>query len=311
MTQPLPLPGPLRRLRERLRDTPEIASAWVGDGRMVDRHGGLWIALDYPPARGDGPRWGHGRPGHPGLEGILKRGTHRYRSVLQAIASRHEQLAAIPLELTGEATGACWRNPFLLGFDCAALYALLSERRPARYVEVGSGHSTRWADRARRDAGAQTRMTSIDPEPRVAVAGLADEVVVEALEDTDLAVFADLCAGDVVFFDGSHRAFMGSDATVFFCEVLPALAPGVLVGVHDVFLPADYPPDWAPRFYSEQYLLAAWLLAGGGRLTPVLPCHWVGAQSSLAAVLDPLWSDPRLAGVDRRGFTFWLETAPA
>lgn len=50
---------------------------------------------------------------------------------------------------------------------------------------------------------------------------------------------------DVVFLDGSHRVFMNNDASVFFLDGLPRLPPGVLVGVHDIFLPEDYGPDAA------------------------------------------------------------------
>ena len=64
---------------------------------------------------------------------------------------------------------------------------------------------------------------------------------------------------------------MNSDATVFFLEILPRLPGGVLVGIHDVFLPYDYPRDYADRYYSEQYLLAAHLIAGNPALEPVLP----------------------------------------
>jgi hypothetical protein len=110
-----------------------------------------------------------------------------------------------------------------------------------------------------------------------------------------------------VFFDGSHRAFMNSDATVFFLEILPALPAGVIVGIHDILLPWDYPPEWAPRYYSEQYLLAAALLARDPRLRTLLPCHHVATTADLAGRLAPLWDDARLRGTDPRGFAFWLE----
>ena len=61
-----------------------------------------------------------------------------------------------------------------------------------------------------------------------------------------------------------------SDATVFFTEILPKLSGGTMVGLHDIFLPHDYPADWLGRYYSEQYLLASWLL-GGTRLRIELP----------------------------------------
>ena len=130
-----------------------------------------------------------------------------------------------------------------------------------------SAPATRPSSRPARCAtgGFETRIVSIDPQPRAEVDELCDRVLRVPLEAADLSVFDELSDGDVLFFDGSHRTFMNSDATVFFLEVLPRLADGVLVGVHDVFLPYDYPRDFADRYYSEQYLLAAHLIAGNPR----------------------------------------------
>lgn len=268
------------------------------------------ITLDFPPAAADRPRYGHGRPPHARLQAILAHGDERYREQLDAIASYRDELLSVPVRRSGPLE-PWWCNAFLLGLDSASLYTFIRRRQPARYVEVGSGVSTRWVDRARRDGRTATRITAIDPQPREAISGIADDLVALELERADLTIFASLEAGDVVFVDGSHRVFMNSDATTFFLDVLPELAPGVLVGVHDIFLPADYLPEWGKRYYSEQYLLATWLLADGARIHPVLPCHYVGEHPTLAKVLAPLWSDPRLAGVDPRGFTFWLQTGPA
>ncbi len=107
-----------------------------------------------------------------------------------------------------------------------------------------------------------------------------------------------------MFVDGSHRVFTGSDATVFVLDLLPALAPGVLVGVHDVYLPDDYPPEVANRHYSEQYLLAALLLGQPAWLGLVLAAHFVTSGRSLVfGELQSLWRAARAAGASRR--TAW------
>jgi hypothetical protein len=165
--------------------------------------------------------------------------------------------------------------------------------------------------RARSDGGLDTRITSIDPFPRAEVDALCDEVIRRPFETADLSVLSGLEPNDIVFFDGSHRSFMNSDATVFFLEVLPALPPGIVVGIHDILLPWDYPPEWGPRYYSEQYLLAAGLIAEDPKLLPILPCHYIATTPELDASLAPLWEDRRLQAVDRRGFAFWLVTGPA
>jgi hypothetical protein len=194
----------------------------------------------------------------------------------------------------------------MLALDGVSLYGFMRSRTPRQYVEIGSGNSTKFVARARRDGRLDTRITSIDPHPRAEIDVLCDEVIRTHLESTDLSLFQTIQPGDMVFFDGSHRAFMNSDAVVFFLEILPSLPKGVLVGIHDILLPWDYPPQWGSRYYSEQYLLGCYLLAQGSTITPVLPCHYVSLVPSLSQILAPLWSNDGMRGVDKRGFTFWL-----
>ncbi len=147
---------------------------------------------------------------------------------------------------------------------CALLRAF--EFRPKRFVEVGSGDSTRSASRRRsiRDHSLPTLITSIDPTPRAEIDKLCDFVIRKPLEEVELDVFDELGPGDFLFIDGSHRSFSNSDVTVAFLDVLPRLRAGVVVHFHDIFWPYDYPPEWADRYYSEQYLL---------RLLPPFPAE--------------------------------------
>jgi hypothetical protein len=264
------------------------------------------IKLDYPVH--PRPRWGHGRPSHAGIRAVLDRDRDRYRGHLEAIVELREALTAIPTTAAEDPAVPHWINGFLPGLDAAALYAFLTRTDPALYLEVGSGNSTKFARRAIKDQGLRTRLVSIDPEPRAEVDALCDEVVRAPAEDVDLSVFDELGEGDLLFIDNSHRCLQNSDATVMFLEVLPRLKPGVLVEIHDVTLPDDYPPDWVDRFYSEQYLLAAWLLAGGDRFDVELPNHYVSHDDELASVLHPLWDGPTFEGVERHGGSFWLRT---
>ena len=146
--------------------------------------------------------------------------------------------------------------------DAVCLSGLVTKLNPRLYVEVGSGNSTKYVRRAISDHGLRTRVISIDPHPRAVIDQLCDEVICNKLEDCDLKVFADLGPEDVVFIDNSHRSFQNSDVTVFFAEVLPILKSGCHYGIHDIFLPYDYPGSWLSRFYNEQYLLMAYLLGG-------------------------------------------------
>ena len=101
---------------------------------------------------------------------------------------------------------------------------------------------------------------------------------------------------------------MNSDAVAFFLDVLPALPAGILVGVHDIRLPDEYPAEFADRWGSEQYLLASSLLAERPRIRPVLAGAYVSRYTSLGAVLDPLWTTPGFERVERHGDAFWFET---
>jgi hypothetical protein len=82
------------------------------------------------------------------------------------------------------------------------------------------------------------------------------------VEDIDLEFFSELNSGDVLFTDSSHTVKIGGDVNYLFLEVLPRLKAGVIVHIHDIFLPFDYRRDWVLdefRFWSEQYLLQAFL----------------------------------------------------
>jgi len=288
---------------DQLRRIPaRAATRWA---RFLYRRG--YLRVDYAPSADDRPRWGYDRPPHAGLYRVLAQRDADYRATLEELLTWAGDLRRIPVTATGPAEPA-WRNDWLPGLDAASLYGFLRSRRPARYLEIGSGTSTMVAERARRDGGLQTRITSIDPHPRAEIDRICDRVVREPLELADLTVFDDLGAGDIVFFDGSHRVFPNSDVTVFFLEVMPRLAPGVLVGIHDICLPEDYPHDIRQRVYSEQYMLAAVLLTPEPGFETVLPCWYVTRHPELRTVLDPLWSSPDLRGAPRHGGTFWLET---
>jgi hypothetical protein len=223
------------------------------------------ILLDYPVRCV--PRYGYGKPPHQALYEMIAARRAAYEKTLRAFLPCVNDLAVIPVHaIDSEPDDPHWVNGFLPGLDAVAIYGFLAIRNPGLYTEIGSGNSTKFARSAIRRRRLQTRITSIDPTPRANVAAIVDDIIVRPLEDVDVRLFDELGEGDMLFFDGSHRSFMNSDVTVFFLEILPRLRPGVLVGIHDICLPLDYPPAYAPHFYSEQYLLATYLLGGASRM---------------------------------------------
>lgn len=285
-------------LREQLRRVRNRARSARPDGRYS-------IELDFPPSSRLKPRWGRNRPVHRRLAALIAAHDANYAASLALIEEHATDLAALDLAETASGNSSMWSGSFFTGLDACALYAFLRSRDPALYIEIGSGLSTRFAARAKRDGGLRTMIVSIDPEPRQPIDSLCDMRIAEPLEEVDLGIFRGLVKGDVVFLDGSHRAFMNSDAVVFALDVLPDLAPGVLAGIHDVFLPDDYPLDWAERYYSEQYLLAAWLLAEGTRVRPVLASHHVCTSPLLNTRWRGVWSS--IAEGNPYGSSFWIE----
>jgi predicted O-methyltransferase YrrM len=267
----------------------------------------LRIPWDPPPVNGQ-PRYGYGQPSHARLEALLSRHDDIYRDVLGELRAYAADLAAIPLE-QADPLEPHWRSGYLFGFDGATLYGFIRSRAPSRYIEVGSGNSTLFVDRARRDGDIDTEIVSLDPQPRREIDSICDRVLRTPLEGADLEVFSQLEAGDMLFMDGTHRVFMNSDVTAFFLDVLPELAPGVLVGIHDIHLPDDYRPEHNDRYFSEQYMLAAYLLGEPSWMQPVLPCWYVSHHPDLKDLAHSL-IPPALAREDPHGVTFWLLTRP-
>jgi len=270
---------------------------WHMKGRQV-------LSLNYPFT--PRARWGHGRPPHPELYELVGRRRDDYAQTLKGFLDYAEQLRAIAVDEPRSPAEPNWLSPWLPLLDAVALYGMLCRYRPKRYVEIGSGYSTKFARRAIADHDLPTELVSIDPQPRAEIDRLCDRVIRCRLEDADLEVFSTLAAGDVLYMDGSHRCFPNSDVTVFFLEILPRLASGVVVQVHDISLPYDYPHGGLKRFYSEQYLLAVHLLARGASAEILLPNAFIAEEPDLVAHLDPLWTALGLGSAQKHGFGFWM-----
>lgn len=259
------------------------------------------IPLDYPV--NPRVRFGHGRPAHPQLAARLAEEGEAVDRVFGAVEAIRELLAEIPDELPKDAPlGPFWEQVWLPRQDAVLLGAQLFLQRPRRVLEIGSGVSTRFLDFFRRRLGLEFELYSIDPRPRVEVDSICDRLDRRAFEDVDLSEL-ELGPEDLVFFDGSHRSFQNSDATVFFLEFLPRLEPGVLVGIHDIFLPWDYPPEFRRRFYNEQYLLAALLLGGFEGWAVEFPAFAVATSTAGPG----RWAQLQGRGLaDSPGTSFWM-----
>jgi hypothetical protein len=267
------------------------------------------ISYEYPIPKAS--RFGNGLPPHPEIYALLDRGRDRYAQRLRAIIDMAPAFEGIPERATTDPTAPYWVNDFLPPMDSMALWQMLAEMEPTCYLEIGSGQSTRVARRAIAEQGLKTTVTSIDPHPRFEIDQLCDTVIRSRLEDVDQSIFGSLEAGDILFFDGSHRAFTGSDVSVFFLEILPRLTPGVIVHIHDIFLPNDYPTRWTRRAYSEQLMLATLLLFAKDQPTVLFPNQFISNDDELMDIVRRLLIRLDLWGLPRElrmgGSSFWFQ----
>jgi hypothetical protein len=268
---------------------------------------------DYYPVR-PRSRWEPEAP-HRRLRAILEAGRPTYEATLDLFSTHRATLHAVAQHPdVNRPSAPYWANQWFSTLDAASLVGFLLSRRPAQYFEIGSGHSTRFARYAIDAGGLTTKITSIDPEPRADIDKLCDRSIRAPLEACDLDLFRHAQPGDIVFYDGSHRVFQNSDTTVFFLEVLPRLAPGVLVHVHDIFLPCDYPAAWTGRLYSEQYLLAAMLLGMTSTFQVLLPNYFVCMDPDLGLRVRELFRAPTGPDIpflytnpgNTPGVSFWI-----
>lgn len=256
------------------------------------------------------PRYGHGNPPHQVLYEIINRNRDEYAGLLRKAIEYKDYFWAIrPRSKNKSDQDPVWDNGFFPGLDIIGLYLILSVYKPRKYIEIGSGNSTRVAFKAKKEQSLETLIVSIDPKPRAEIDRLADRVIRKRFEELNDNLYEELDENDILFIDNSHRILPNSDSTVFFMEVLPLLKKGVIVQVHDIYLPYDYPDFMCERFYSEQYGLAMFILANPSRYQVLLPNYFISEDKELSSVLSSLWNHSNLSGAERHGGSFWIRIA--
>ena len=180
-----------------------------------------------------------------------------------------EEYDRFPTAPTGDAAEFHLNGRTFDGTDALALYCMVRHFRPRTVLEIGSGLSSLLTAQAARLNG-DTQLICVEPYPNdVLKAGFPGltRLIAEPVQSIGLDQFERLGENDILFIDSSHVATIGSDVNYLFLEVLPRLRPGVIVHVHDIFLPREYRRDWVMeefRFWNEQYLLQAFLIFNAG-----------------------------------------------
>ncbi|WP_201755537.1 class I SAM-dependent methyltransferase [Paenibacillus glycinis] len=157
-------------------------------------------------------------------------------------------------------------NPNLSAGDAIGLHCMLRLLKPNRLIEVGSGYSSAVTlDTNEFFLDNSIKLTFIEPYPQLIKSLLKTEDVIEllvqGLQDTSLVVFEQLESGDVLFIDSTHVTKVDSDVNYLLFEVLPRLKSGVIIHLHDIFYPFEYPKEWIldGRCWNELYILRAFL----------------------------------------------------
>jgi hypothetical protein len=199
--------------------------------------------------------------------------------------------------------------------DAQVYYALIRHGRPRRIIEIGGGNSSLLAAAAclrnREDYGVKPHLTVIEPYPwdllKKGVRGV-DVLREERIQTVELELFTSLQAGDILFIDSSHVLRPGGDVQREYCEILPRLAPGVLVHIHDISLPKPYFPSYFQNhlYWNEQYLLQAFLTYNS-RYEVVWPGTYMYVQHAEEVVnAFPEIADMRVEYPLAEPSSFWL-----
>lgn len=277
MSSPLTLRARWRRLALGL---PTV----LGLGR-----GGWFIPHRYAPLL---PLSG-AQPPYPAIEALFERERPTFERVLDLVDANAALL---------EDMSALLDQAWFPALDAAVAVALIRERRPQRVAEIGSGHSTRILSRALQ--GSDGMLWAIDPAPRADIGSLAGVTIVPTtLQAAPDDVFTQLGAGDILFVDSSHILMPGSDVDQLLNRVMPALPSGVVVHIHDIFLPFDYPAAWGWRNYNEQ--LGVFPLLASGAYAPLFSSVWVERRLDDRLARSVVTRLPR--PIDALATSLWLQ----
>jgi hypothetical protein len=192
----------------------------------------------------------------PGRQQDLLRKFRRYDSELRRIPNK-------PLK---ENSGFHFNNYAFDGLDASVYYSMIREFKPKTIIEAGSGWSTRIASLAiEENSQHKTELISIEPYPLYFLKSIPNltKLIKKKVEKIDIKEIDKLTKNDIFFIDTSHVVRTGGDVNFLILEILPKIKKGVLIHIHDIFIPSEYPEQWVKkehRFWTEQYLVYAFLM---------------------------------------------------
>jgi hypothetical protein len=179
---------------------------------------------------------------------------------------------------SANSAGYSFNNDYFSSPDAEVLYTFVRAFKPRKIIEIGSGNSTRISRLAISEGHLETTLISVDPNPRTEVRSIADQVIESRVEMiSDRGFLSALEPNDILFIDSSHFLQPGNDVVALYLDVVPRLNSGVLVHIHDIFLPYDYPYRWLRQKelrYSEAYVVHL-LLTSRNDLEILWPAYYL------------------------------------
>jgi len=177
-----------------------------------------------------------------------------------------KELEDTALDKSGELTFYLNNGSFGPG-DAEYWYQIIRSIKPKKIIEVGSGNSTLMAIKAieknkAEDSAYMCEHTCIEPYEMPWLEKTDVSVLRKKVEEVEISFFSQLEENDILFIDSSHVIRPQGDVLFEYLELLPTLNKGVIVHVHDIFLPKNYSQTWLQEkvtFWNEQYLLEAFL----------------------------------------------------
>lgn len=153
-------------------------------------------------------------------------------------------------------------NKFFNSSDAEIYYQMIRYFKPKQIIEIGSGHSSLIALEAvkknKEIDNIFTKIKCIEPYENKWLENYELEIIREKVEKLDAKFFLSLEQNDFIFIDSSHMIKPSGDILKIYLEILPILSKGVIIHIHDIFTPKNYPEKWIineNKFWNEQYLV--------------------------------------------------------
>lgn len=258
----------------------------------------------------------------------------RYETLPDSVFTEPETLPGIPLSrdrfsatltrLSEKSAETLWpdkagapgqyhTNNNNFGFSSAALlHTMIRTHNTRKVIEIGGGFSSLISLQALRlNHGDDFHFDCVEPYPwswleETLRALPGARLLKQPVEQLDPDMLADLAANDILFIDSSHCVRLASDVNFLYLQVIPRLKPGVIVHIHDIYIPYEYPRvhfhGRQKLFWNEQYLLQA-LLTDNARLEVILPGFFVQKNMEIEFAAAFHAYDP---AKHRRTSSFWL-----